>query len=76
MSVTSETSCLAHTLLIAKAKITNDPNYKSYRQGRKIGLVVHELLQTTGMNLDRGGGIRELAEFEEHFKEYRIVFRV
>ena len=35
--------------------------------------MVHQLLQTTGINLDRGGGIRELAQFQEHFKEYRIV---
>ena len=36
--------------------------------------MVHQLLQTTGINLDRGGGIREFAQFREHFKEYRIVF--
>ena len=35
--------------------------------------MVHQLLQTTGINLDRGGGIRELKQFQEHFKEYRIV---
>ena len=35
--------------------------------------MVQQLLETTGINLDRGGGIRELAQFQEYFKEYRIV---
>jgi len=74
VKVKAETNCLAHALLIAIAKITNDPNYKSYRDGRKIGPVVRQLLETTGINLDRGGGgIREIAQFQEYFKDYRIV---
>jgi len=31
VKVKSETNCLAHALIIAIARITNDPNYKSYR---------------------------------------------
>jgi hypothetical protein len=27
----------------------------------------------TGIDLDRGGGIRELVQFQEYFKDYRIV---
>jgi len=34
---------------------------------------VRQLLETTGVELDRGCGIRELMQFQEHFKEYRIV---
>ena len=35
--------------------------------------MVQRLLQTTGINLDRGGGgIRGLSQFQEYFKEYRI----
>jgi hypothetical protein len=64
---------LAHALVIAIAKISNDPNYNSYRDGWKIGPVVQRLLETTGINLDRGGGIRELAQFQDYFKENRIV---
>jgi len=45
----------------------------SYRDGRKIGPVVRRLLETTGINLDRGGGIRELNQFQDYFKEYRIA---
>jgi len=36
--------------------------------------VVQRLLETTGINLDRGGGIRENPQFQNYFKEYRIVF--
>ena len=35
--------------------------------------MVQQLIETTGINLDRGGGIRELAQFQEYLKEYRIV---
>jgi hypothetical protein len=58
--------------VIAIAKLTNDPNYKAYRQGRKIRPVVDNLLATTGIDLTNGGGIPELIKFQEHFKEYRI----
>ena len=71
--VKSESNCLADVLIIAIAKIANDKNYESYRKGRKLGPLVHELLETTGMNLDRGGWIRELIQFQEHFKGNRIV---
>jgi len=73
VKVKTATDCLAHALVIAIAKITNDPNYKSYRDGWKIGPVVQRLLETTGINLDRGGGIEELTRFQEYIKEYRIV---
>ena len=59
--------------MIAIARIDKDPAYESYRKGYKIGPVVENLLQTTGINLDRGGGVRELGQFQEHFKDYRIV---
>ena len=36
--------------------------------------MVQRLLETTGINLDRGGGIRENPQFQNYFKEYRIVF--
>jgi len=55
VKVKAETNCLAHPIVIAIAKITNDPNYKAYIRGRKIGPMVRQLLETTGINLDRGG---------------------
>ena len=44
--VNAETNCLAHTLIIAIAKLTNDPNYKAYRQDRKIYPTESNLLET------------------------------
>jgi hypothetical protein len=73
VEVTAAENCLAHALIIAIARLTNDSNYKAYRQGRKIRPVVDELLETTGIDLKDGGGIPELMKFQEHFKEYRIV---
>ena len=34
IEVKVETNSLAHYLVIAIAKVTNDPNYKSYRDDR------------------------------------------
>jgi hypothetical protein len=72
ITVKAETNCLAHALNIAIAKITNDPNYKAYMQGRKIHPVVDNLLATTEINLENGG-IPELERFEDHFEQYNIV---
>jgi hypothetical protein len=65
----AEEYCLAHALVIAIARVNNNPKYNSYRRGCKIRPVVQNLLETTGINLDRGGGIRELERFQDHFKE-------
>ena len=35
--------------------------------------MVRQLLESTGINLEHGVGIREFTQFQEHFKEYRIV---
>jgi len=61
--VKAEENCLAHGLVIAIAKIDNDINYKSYRQGRKKRSVVQTLLQETGIHLTKGAGIPELNRF-------------
>jgi hypothetical protein len=58
IEVKAETNCLAHALIIAIAKITNDPNYNSHRRGHKIHQVVHNLLATTGIDLRNGGVFR------------------
>ena len=36
IQVKAETNCLAHALIIAIAKLTNDLNYKAYIQGQNI----------------------------------------
>ena len=55
------------------ARLTNDPKYKSYRRGRRIRPVVQRLLQTTGIDLQKGGGIPEIQRFQEHYTEFKIV---
>jgi hypothetical protein len=73
VKVKANKNCLAHAIIIAVAKLTNETNYKSYRREYKVLPQVRQLLQTTGINLDNGAGIPELMRFQEHFSEYRIV---
>jgi len=74
VQVKAESICLVHALVIAKAKVdSDDTKYQSYRRGNKIRPVVDCLLETTGIDLTRGGGVPELMRFHEHFIEYRIV---
>jgi len=74
VQVKAESNCLAHALVIAKAKVDgDDKNYQSYRRGNNIRPVVDSLIETTGRDLSRVGRVPELMRFQEHFKEYRIV---
>jgi hypothetical protein len=57
IEVKAETNCLAHGLIKAIAKVTNDPDYKAYCQGRKTHPVVQTLLERTGINLYNDAGI-------------------
>ena len=70
IEVKTETNCLAHALIIGIARLTKDLNYKSYRRGFKILPEVQHLLQTTGINLENGGGIREIQKIPRPF--YRV----
>jgi hypothetical protein len=47
VEVTADENCLVHALIIAILRVTNDPNYKAYCQGRKILPVVDHLIETT-----------------------------
>jgi hypothetical protein len=73
IEVKAETNCLAHAMIIAIAKATSNPNYKAYRQGRKIHQAVQNLLTTTVIDLSNGAGIPEIERFQEHFSQYKIV---
>jgi hypothetical protein len=55
IEIKAEQNCLTHAIIVAIAKITNDPNYESYRKGYKIIPVVQNLLETTGIDLGSGG---------------------
>ena len=53
---------LAHALILAIAKVTNDPDSKVYIR-----------LETAGTRLTKGAGIPEHERFQTHFREYKIV---
>ena len=55
VQVGAESKCLAHALVIAKARGDGDPNYNSYRRGYKIHPVVDSLLEMTGIDLSSVG---------------------
>jgi hypothetical protein len=69
IEVKDEQNCLAHALIIALARLNNDPNYNSYRQEYNLSPKVDHLLRTTGIDLTDGGGITELTQFHEHLKK-------
>jgi hypothetical protein len=72
--VNANTNCLAHALIIAIARVDNDPNYNSYRRGYKIHPEVYRLLKATGVDLSRGGEIPELESFQQYFQDrYKII---
>ena len=71
--VNTSENCLAHAIIIAIAKLENDPKYVAYRRGYKIRPVVQELLDKTGISLSEGGGIPQLIKFQEHFRKYKIT---
>jgi hypothetical protein len=55
MHVNAKTNCLAHALIIAIARVDNDPNYNSFQRGYKIPPEVDRLLKATGMHLSPVG---------------------
>jgi hypothetical protein len=71
--VKSETNSLAHALIIAISKITNDPDCKAYIKGRKIHRVFDNLLATTGISLINGVGGPRIREVSGPFNQYKIV---
>jgi hypothetical protein len=73
VEIKSKLNCPTHALIIAKARLDKETDYKAYSHGRKIRPVVQTLLQTTGISLQNGGGITELDNFQECFTDYKIV---
>jgi hypothetical protein len=66
VEVKAEENRRAHALVIAVARVTNDPYYKTYTQGQKILLKVRELFQAAGVVLSRGQKIPELQAFQRN----------
>jgi len=69
LQMQAEQNCLAHTPLIAIAKVENDPECRSYLQGRKIYHVFQTLLKTTKIDRSKGAGITEIGRFLEHIRK-------
>jgi hypothetical protein len=61
VEVKAEENCLAHPLIIAIAKLINDPNYESYRRGNKIRLAVRQLFEMAGIDLTNGAQVFRLS---------------
>jgi len=72
IEVKAETNCLAHALVIAKARLTKDPNYKPYSQDREIRPVFQHLLQSTGIILDNGGGCMNSSDSRTTLQSTRL----
>jgi len=73
VEVKAQENCLEHALVIAIEKVDKDPNYKVYRQSRKIRHAVQTLQENTGIDMSNGAGIPEIARFQEHFREDKNV---
>ena len=73
VEVKSSENCRAHAIIIAIAKLENDPEYVAYRRGYNIRPVVQVLLDKTGISMSEGGGISELIKYQEYFRQYKIT---
>ena len=54
--------CLAHSLIIATARFHGDSKYPSYRDSGVLKKV-EEILKSSGVDLSKGGGFKELQQF-------------
>jgi hypothetical protein len=63
VEVKAKENCLAHALVIAVARVTKDPNYKSVRRWWKILPKFRELLHASGVDLSSGGGFQNYRHF-------------
>ena len=65
--------CLAHALIIAMARVNNDPKYKLYRKGKGLKQPVEELLNALSVDLSNDGGFEELQQFQQYLSDYKII---
>jgi hypothetical protein len=60
--------CLAHALVIAIARVSNDLKYASYRDGYGLKKLVHDLLKASGFDLSNGGVSKNFGSFSSTFR--------
>jgi len=68
IEVKAKTDCLAHALIIAIARITNDPDYNSYRLGYKI-------LQRFNIYFRQQVSIYNTGEVSKNSRDSKITFQ-
>jgi hypothetical protein len=64
---------VTHALIIAIARVINDPKYASYRHGYGVRQPVEDLLEASGVDLNNGGGLEELQQFQQYISDYKII---
>jgi hypothetical protein len=65
--------CLTHAIIIAIARVNNDPKYASYRHGYDLKKHVEDPLKPYGVDLSNGWGIEELRQFQQYLSDYKII---
>ena len=65
--------CLAHALIIALARVNNDPKYALHRNGKCLKEPVEKLLKASGVDLFNGGGLQKLEQFQQYVSGYNIT---
>jgi len=65
--------CLAHDLIIAMARVNWDRKYKSYRVGKSLIQPVQGILSASGVDLNRGGALRNLNRFKIIFQTTKLL---
>jgi hypothetical protein len=73
VTVKAAVLCLAHALIIAIARVNNDPKYASYRHGYGLRQPLEDLLKASGVDLSNGGGLEELQQFQQYLSDYKII---
>jgi hypothetical protein len=65
--------CLAHALIIAMARVNNDPKYALYRHGKGLMQPVEELIKASGVDLSNGGGLKSFNSFNSTFRITKLL---
>ncbi len=65
--------CLAHALIIAMARVNDDPRCQSYEDGYLLDQPVDELLKAFGVDLSNGGGLEEHQHFQDYLSDCKII---
>jgi hypothetical protein len=65
--------CLAHVLIIAMARVNNDPKYKLYKDGKSLKQHVEDHLKASVVDLSNGGGFEEFQQFQQYLSDYKVI---